>query len=311
MRSSTRPPSPTRSARGRIAGAAVDVFHREPPVGSPLLEAPRILLTPHLGASTVEAQVRVAVETADNVLEVLAGRPARGAVNAPLANPEVGDRLAPYLRLATVLGQLLRQVTRGEIGEVTVELGGELSTQDPAPLVAAVLLGILEPSGERLNLVNARAIARARGLRVAERRRTDVSPYGALLTVATPSDRAWSPGPERHLAGPDDLVPIAGTVAHGEPRLVRLGRFDVDLAPSPFMLITRHQDRPGTMGRIGLLLGDADINIGSVHLGRSAPLADALMVLALDDDVPEPVAAQIRADASVLGLWVVRLPPGA
>ena len=106
-------------------------------------------------------------------------------------------------------------------------------------------------------------------------------------------------------------MPIAGTVAHGEPRLIRLGRFDVDLAPSPFMLITRHQDRPGTMGRIGLLLGDADINIGSVHLGRSAPLADALMVLALDDDVPEPVAAQIRADASVLGLWVVRLPPGA
>ena len=294
-------------AAGKLAGAGIDVFQREPPVGSPLLGAPRILLTPHLGASTTEAQIRVAIETADNVLEVLAGRPARGAVNAPLANPEAAERLAPFLRLATTLGQLLRQVTPGEVGEVTVELGGDLSTQDPAALVAAVLLGVLGPSEERLNLVNARAVARARGIRVADRRRTDVGPYGALLTVATPTDRAWSPGPDRQPAGPNDLVPIAGTVANGEPRLTRIGAFHVDLAPAPVMLITRHEDRPGTMGRIGLMLGDAGINIGSVYLGRSAPLADALMVLALDDDVPEQVAERIRANSSVLGLWVVRL----
>ena len=297
---------------GRLAGAGLDVFEREPPVGSPLLEAPRALLTPHLGASTAEAQVRVAVEAAQAVLDILAGRPSAASVNAPLASQEAATALAPYLSLATTLGELLRQVTPRGVGEVVVELGGELAGRDPAPLVAAVLLGVLEPAGERVNLVNARALAHARGIRVADRRRTDVAPYGALLTVSMPTDRAWSPDHGGGAAHPtEELQPIAGTVASSEPRLTRLGRFAVDVPPAPVMLVTHHHDRPGTMGRIGLLLGDAGVNIGSVHLARSAPHGDAIMVLALDDEVPDDLADRISADASVLDLWRLRLGHGA
>ena len=256
------------------------MFEHEPPADSPLLDGPRTVLTPHLGASTAEAQVRVAIEAAQATLDVLAGRPSAASVNAPLASPEAATALAPYLSLATTLGELLRQVTPAGIGEVVVELGGELAGRDPAALTAAVLLGVLEPAeGERLNLVNARALAHGRGIRVAERRREDVAPYGALLTVSTPADAAWSPG---HGAAPagggrgghtsnaaERLDPLAGTVANGEPRLTRLGRFSVDVPPSPVMLVTHHRDRPGTMGRIGSLLGAAGVNIGSVHLARS------------------------------------------
>ncbi len=305
---------------GRLAGAGIDVFETEPPVGSPLLDAPNSVLTPHLGASTAEAQVRVALEAARAVIDVLDGRVSSAAVNAALATQDVAEQLAPWLSLATTLGQLLRAVTPGGIGEVVVELGGELALSDAGPLVAAVLLGILEPGEERLNLVNARAMAHARGIRVADRRRDNVAPYGGLLTVGTPEDRGWAPksdesaGPEHLSPGAaalapatEHLSPIAGTIAHGQPRLARLGRFDVDLPPSREMLVTHHHDRPGTMGRIGMLLGDAGVNIGSVHLARDEPHGDALMVLALDDEVPDELADRIAADASVLDLWRLHL----
>ena len=289
----------------RLAGAGIDVFDKEPPTGSPLLDAPKTVLTPHLGASTAEAQVRVAIEAAQAVIDILDGRASSAAVNAALASQTVAESLAPYLSLATTLGELLRAVTPTGIGEVVVELGGELSSADGAPLVAAVLLGVLEPGEERLNLVNARALAHGRGIRLAERRRAEVAPYGALLTVGTPEDRAWAPGgasaagSARHQ---ERLSPIAGTDRARPPRLARLGRFDVDVPPSREMLITHHRDRPGTMGRIGMLLGDAGVNIGSVHLARDAPRGDALMVLALDDAVPDGLARRISSDESVLDL---------
>ena len=297
---------------GRIAGAGIDVFEHEPPgADSGLLSAPNLVLTPHLGASTAEAQVRVAMEAAQAAIDVLDGRASAAAVNAPLASEAMATALAPYLALATTLGRLLRELTATGIGEVVVELGGELAERDPSALIAAVLLGVLETTGERVNLVNARAVAHGRGIRVAQRRRADVAPFGALLTVGTPDDPAWSPTHPEGGVAPDRpterLTPLAGTIAKGQPRLTRLGRFDVDLPPSPEMLVTHHRDRPGTMGRIGLLLGDGGVNIGSVHLARDEPRGDALMVLALDDEVPDALAQRIAADESVLDLWRLHL----
>lgn len=273
---------------GRLGGAGVDVFIAEPPRESPLLGAPNTVLTPHLGASTTEAQVRVAVEAAQQVLDVLDGRPARYAVNAPLVTAETARASAPFLPLAEMLGQLYAQFAR-QSAELTLEVAGELAAQDTAPLAAAVLRGLLEVSTEeRVNQVNAAHLARSRGITLVERRTPDAGRYASLVTLS---------GTET----------VAGTVANGEPRLVRLGDHWLDMAPAPVMLITRHRDRPGTMGRVGQLLGEADVNISSMHLARTTPRADAFMILALDDPVPDATAARIRALDAVMDLWLVRL----
>jgi D-3-phosphoglycerate dehydrogenase len=279
---------------GRIAGAGVDVFETEPPSDSPLLAAPNTLLTPHLGASTAEAQVAVAEEIADQVLDVLAGRSARYAVNAPLLTPETAQALAPYLPLAEILGRFFAQFCRTGVRTLTLEIGGELSSFDGSPLTAAVLRGLLETSTtERVNLVNAAALAKGRGIRVVERKTPDAGAYAALLTLSGESDGR--------------TTTVAGTVAGGEPRLTRLNEYPLDMEPADVMLITRHRDRPGMIGRVGQTLGAADVNISAMHLGRSAPRADALMVLALDDDVPPHVADEIRAHEAVLDLWTIRM----
>jgi len=280
---------------GQLAGAAIDVFDREPPTGSPLLEAPSTILTPHLGASTAEAQVAVAEEVAAQILDVLDGRPARYAVNAPLLTPETAAAIAPYLPLAETLGRFLAQLARRAPRTLTVEIAGEPAAFDGSPLVAAVLRGLLETATtERVNLVNAAAIAKARGIAIVERKLADASPWSALLTLTAET-------------GPGESTTVAGTVAAGEPRIVRLDDYRLDMEPAASMLITRHQDRPGTVGRIGLMLGEADVNISAMHLARSAPRADAFMILALDDEVPESVADAIRAHEAVLDLWTIRL----
>jgi D-3-phosphoglycerate dehydrogenase len=275
---------------GQLGGAGIDVFAAEPPRESPLLDAPNAVLTPHLGASTAEAQVRVAVEACGQVVDVLEGRPARYAVNAPLLAPEHAQILEPYLALAQTVGQFYAQFARGVAGELTLEIAGELAAHDGAPLAAAALRGLLETvTEERVNLVNAAHVARARGITLVERRTPDAGRYASLLTLSGAT------------------AAVGGTVAAGEPRLVRLGAYWLDMDPTTYMLVTRHQDRPGTMGRIGLMLGQSDVNISAMHLARTNPREDAFMILALDDPVPDAVADRIRGDEAVLDLWLIRL----
>ncbi len=279
---------------GKVGGAGIDVYNTEPPTGSPLLDAPNTLLTPHLGASTAEAQVAVAEEVAEQILEVLDGRSARYAVNAPLLTPETAKAIAPYLPLAEMLGRFVAQLARVAPRTLTLEIAGEPAAFDASSLVAAVLRGLLESATtERVNLVNAAAVAKARGIAVVERKTPDAGAFASLLTLSAQAD--------------DRTVTVAGTVRAGEPRLVRLDEHSMDLAPADSMLITRHRDRPGTVGRVAALLGASDVNISSMTLARSAPRADAFMVLALDDDPPAAVIDAIRADESVIDVWVVRL----
>jgi D-3-phosphoglycerate dehydrogenase len=279
---------------GKLAGAGIDVFESEPPTGSPLLDAPNTLLTPHLGASTEEAQVLVAEEVADQVLDVLAGRPARYAVNAPLLTPETARAIAPYLPLAEVLGRFFAQFARGGVKTLTLEIAGELAAFDATPLTAAVLRGMIETSTtQRVNLVNAAALAKARGITVVERKTPDAGSYAAQISLS------GSVGTR--------TTTVAGTVAGGEIRLTRLDDYRLDLEPTDVMLITHHRDRPGMIGRIGQTLGEADVNISAMHVGRSAPRADALLVLALDDDVSPEVEEALRGQDSVIELWTIRL----
>jgi D-3-phosphoglycerate dehydrogenase len=282
---------------GKVGGAGIDVYTAEPPTGNPLLDAPNTLLTPHLGASTAEAQVAVAEEVAEQILEVLDGRPARYAVNAPLLTPETAQVIAPYLPLAEILGRCVAQLARSAPGTLTLEIAGEPAAYDASSLVAAVLRGLLEhDTEERVNLVNAGTLAKARGITVVERKTPNAGTFASLLTLSAEAG--------------DATVTLAGTVANGEPRLVRLQEHAMDLAPADVMLISHHRDRPGTVGRVGALLGAADVNISSMTLARSAPRADAYMVLALDDDVPESVIDALAADEAVIESWIVRLGGG-
>ena len=279
---------------GHLGGAGIDVFEHEPPAGSPLLQSPNTLLTPHLGASTAEAQILVAEEVAAQVLDVLAGRSARYAVNAPLLTPETARAIAPYLPLAEILGRFFAQFSRGGVKTLTIEIAGELAEHDGTPLTAAMLRGLLETvTTERVNLVNAGALAKARGITVVERKTPDAGAYAAQLTLSSESRNG--------------TVAVAGTVAAGEPRITRLGEYRVDMEPADVMLISRHRDRPGMVGRIGAMLGEADVNISAMHLARTRPREDALMILALDDDLPAPVEMAIRAQEAVLDLWTIRL----
>jgi len=277
-------------AAGTIAGAAVDVYSSEPPAAdNPLLGAPHIILTPHLGASTTEAQTRVAVEAAEQVREVLAGRSARYAVNAPMLTPETADALAPYLPLARTLGQFYAQFS-DDIANLTLEVAGELHELDSAPLVAAALGGILEQhTEERVNVINASALAKARGINLAVHKKPDAGRFSSLLTLSGQHS-------------------VAGTISFGdEQRLVSLDGYEVDLAPAAHMLVSRHQDRPGAIGLVGGTLGEADINISNMHLGRSDKRSIAFMILALDEAVPESVADAIRGYDGMLDVWLIDL----
>ena len=279
---------------GKVGGAGIDVFNTEPPTGSPLLDAPNTLLTPHLGASTAEAQVAVAEEVAEQILDVLDGRSARYAVNAPLLTPETAQVIAPYLPLAETLGRVVAQLAREAPRTLTLEIAGEPASHDSSSLVAAVLRGLLEhDTEERVNLVNAGTLAKARGITVVERKTPNAGAFSSLLTLTAEADGR--------------TVTLAGTVANGEPRLMRLQEHAMDLAPSEFMLISHHRDRPGTVGRVGALLGAADVNISAMNLARSAPRAEAYMVLALDDEVPPSVVDAIQADDAMIETWMIRL----
>jgi D-3-phosphoglycerate dehydrogenase len=278
---------------GKITGAAFDVYETEPPVDSPLLTAPNTVLTPHLGALTAEAQLRVAEEACEQVIDVLAGRSARYAVNAPLLTPETARAIAPYLPLTETLGRIGAQYFRSAVKALTVDVAGDLANYDASQLTAAALRGILEnATSERVNLINAGFLAKSRGLTVNERKTNDAGTFASLVTLT--------------LEGDTGKAVVAGTIANGEPRLVRIDDNWLDMAPTPLMLVTRHQDKPGTMGRIGLMLGEADVNISAMHLARTAARQDALMLLAVDDEVPDAVAAAIRNHPAVLDVWVIR-----
>ena len=275
---------------GTIAGAALDVYPSEPlPADSPIRAAPRTVLTPHIAGSTAEAQVNVAVDVVRQILDVLDGRPARYAVNAPRPpSDEAGG--SAWLRCGERVGALVAQLLDERPAKLQLAYAGTLLELDAEPLRAAVVKGLLETfSAERVNLVNALAIARSRGLVIEERRDTEAPRYAALLTV--------------RVGGTE----VAGTLVQGEPRIVLIDGFWVDVPVEGHLLLTKHQDKPGLVGRVGTLLGEHDVNISSMQVGRLHPRGEALMILTLDDPVPDEVRARIGAFADVDRVRTARL----
>ncbi|TAK32821.1 MAG: phosphoglycerate dehydrogenase [Chloroflexota bacterium] len=280
---------------GQIAGAAIDVFVEEPATNSILLKSNKIVVTPHLGGSTKEAQVSVAVDVADQILAVLDGKPARYAVNLPMIPPESLSFLTPYMLLGEKLGELATQLTDGQLDTTTIICSGDIAQHDTTPLTAAVIKGLLRPvSEEQVNLVNARLIARNRGLNIIEQKGSvgEVS-HGSLIAVNVSTS-----------AG---LTSVAGTMVRGEPHIVQVDGYWVDLVPSGYTLLSHHRDRPGIIGAVGVLLGSHDINISSMQVGRMQKRGPALMVLGLDEHIDEEVLAQIRAIPDIHTAKVVSL----
>jgi D-3-phosphoglycerate dehydrogenase len=280
---------------GQVAGAAFDVFEEEPPAaGSPLVTHPLVITTPHLGASTEEAQVGVAADVVAQVISVLSGGPARWAVNAPTVLPEEMQAMAPFLGLAEKLGSLYAQAGSGGARRVELEVSGQLSRHDPSYLTAEVIKGMLSPFTEdRINVVNARLQAGARGIEVVEKRTNAQGLYPDLLTL-----RVEGSGPQFR---------ASGTVLPQGVRLVRLGDFHIDIAPTGRFLLTYHDDRPGIIGSVGMALGRGNINIAALQLGRDAPRGRAVMIVAVDDAVPEAVREELAAIPGMSDIRYVEL----
>lgn len=278
---------------GHIGGAALDVYSTEPPAPDhPILRAPNAVLTPHLGASTAEAQERVAVEMAEQVVLALSGVTPPYAVNAPAVAPDVAPRLRPHVELARRLGILAHQLAEGPMTGVALTYAGEIAEGDTRPIRAAALAGFLEGASEqRVNAVNAELVARDRGLSVRETTTGDSDPWASLVTFE---------------AG---KVSLAGTTAHGRPRLALLNGFALDADLSGTILVTRHHDRPGVVGAIGTLLAENAINISSLELSRLSAQGEAMMLVSVDDPIGESVLRRARAVGGMVDARVVELPP--
>ena len=275
---------------GRLAAAAVDVFETEPPGENPLLALPNFIATPHIAASTVEAQVSVAFDVAEEVAAVLAGDLPRFAVNAPALPPEELAYLRPFADLTERLAALHAQLFGGRVSVIELDCEGELAEHDVTLLTAAAIKGLLQPfTEERINAVNARLIAGSRGIKLVERRSRAHSSYASLVTVRMQDHE------------------IAGTVLMGELRAVRIDSFRVDLVPEGRFLVSRHEDRPGVVGRVGSILGEHDVNIASMQVGRDAPRGNAMMILAVDDRVRPDVLGKLRDVAGMSDLRYVEL----
>ena len=280
---------------GKLAGAALDVFSQEPPGESPLVEHPRVVVTPHLGASTQEAQREVAVEAAHQVLAVLRGDPAPNTVNAPFLPPEVHSVIAPYLPVASMVGQLLANLSEGQYRGVDITYQGDIAQHDTTMLKSAVLMGLLAPvSGERVNLINAALRAQERGLKVTESKSSSAQEYGSLVTATLDTSAGGST--------------LAGTSMRNEVHVVRVNDYWMDVVPSvSYLLLIENLDKPGSIGAVGTVTGKHDINISFMQVGRLRARGKAMMVVGLDDPVPPHVLEEINSIDQVAHARLVRL----
>jgi D-3-phosphoglycerate dehydrogenase / 2-oxoglutarate reductase len=281
---------------GKIAGAALDVFEAEPLGESPLTAlGQEIILTPHLGASTEEAQTNVAIDVAEQIRDVLLGLPARSAVNIPGLRPDVLEKLRPYLQLAETLGNLVGQLAGGRIEALDIRLQGELATNDSQPIVVAALKGLLSPAlQERVNYVNASLEAKERGIRVIETRDASVRDYAGSIRLEA--------------KGPLETRSVTGALLGAdEIRITNIDDFPINVAPTRYMLLTLHRDMPGIIGKIGSLLGSFNVNIASMQVGRQMVRGSAVMVLSLDDPLPEGILNEITKVQGIREAYIVNL----
>ena len=265
---------------GHIGGAALDVFVQEPAKESPLFNTPNFISTPHLGASTSEAQVNVAIQVAEQLADYLVAGGVTNALNMPSLSAEEAPKLRPYMELAEKLGSLVGQLEGEEIQGLSIETEGHAAELNQKPITAAVLAGLMRVYSDTVNMVNAPYLAKERGLDVREVRHDREGDYQTLLRVTVTTSKG------EHS--------VAGTLfGHKAPRLVELFGIKVEADLKGTMLYIVNEDVPGFIGRVGTTLGAANVNIGTFHLGRRAMGGEAILLLSVDQDVSEPIMWEV------------------
>jgi D-3-phosphoglycerate dehydrogenase len=281
---------------GKVAAAALDVYEKEPPVGLPLAELDNIVLTPHLGASTHEAQESVGTEVAEQIAEALSGGTIRNAVNMPSIDAKVMAALQPYIAFGEKLGRLLAQLGPRRVERFTVEFSGKVAELETSPITRAALKSFLETllSGN-INYVNAPSQAKELGIQVEETKCADVGDYAELITVRIQAD--------------GNTTSVSGTFygSPNNPRIVRINDRPVEVVPTGVLLVICNMDRPGVVGWIGTITGRHRINISSMSMSREQAGGQALTVLNLDSAPSLEVLAEIKKDKEILDVKIAQL----
>lgn len=281
---------------GKVSGAALDVFEKEPlPPDSEILELDNIITTCHLGASTEEAQINVAIEIAECVRDYLLGKGIRNAANYPCLEAEVCKILEPYINLAEKLGSFSSQLVEGRLQELNINYSGDIIQQDLSPVTLALVKGMLSPIlEESVNFINAVALAKERGIKIKEVKSSREEEFVTLIQVEIKTDK--------------ETKCIAGTLSSNkQPRIVKIDEYYVELSPFGEMIVIQNWDRPGIIGNLGTLLGKHNINIAAMTFGRQTPGGRAISVLNVDSPVSAEILDKMKKIENILAVKIIKL----
>lgn len=279
----------------QVSGCALDVYEKEPPLGSPLFKMDNVVVTPHLGASTEEAQVNVAIDIAKQMCDGLLGRGMFNAVNAPCLTPEVAEIVKPYVTLAEKIGALSSQLCEGHIVRIKIKYRGDIGSYDTTPVTVACIKGVLQPfMGETVNYVNAGVLAKERGIAIEETKTERIENFANLISVEMKTEK--------------EQLSIWGTIfGKSDPRIVRINKYYVEAHPAGYMLVIKNKDLPGVVGQIGTILGQNKINIAEMTFGREKPGGQAISVLNVDSTISKGVLEKIKKAKNIFDAKLIKL----
>ena len=286
---------------GKVLGGAFDVWSEEPPATDTLKQLiahKNMVVTPHLGANTFEAQVNVAIDVSQEIINYLDDKPLENAVNIPRFDMALMDQMRPFLNLMSVICDFGVQLVDTNLEKVTFGFSGAIAHYDCSPLAVCGLSALLNRKVDQdVNMVNASLIAEQMGIVVEETKSTQSDAFSNVITLI--------------LEGQGKRRLVAGTLFEGQPRIVRLRDYSMDFTPDEHMLMLNYEDRPGMIGRIGTIMGQHDINIASMNLGRSEKKGEAMVILSLDSPVPAPVVDELKSATEASFIKALKMRAGA